>query len=76
MFVKFLIAAIALPALLVRADPNPTIPGGYMLPSPTPWQPRADFDSFLDAQAPVILTRREETVQSNGVPILQENGPT
>jgi hypothetical protein len=30
MFAKLLIAAIALPALLVRADPNPIVPGEYM----------------------------------------------
>ena len=30
MFVRLLVAAIALPALLVRADPNPIVPGEYM----------------------------------------------
>jgi len=30
MFAKLLLAALALPALLARADPEPSVPGEYM----------------------------------------------
>ena len=34
MFAKLLLAAIALQALLVRADPEPSVPGEYMRLAP------------------------------------------
>ena len=42
MFAKFLFVAIALQALLVVADPEPSVPGEYMRASPN-WDHGRDF---------------------------------
>ena len=62
MFAKLLFAAVALLALLVRADPNPIVPGEYMRSVSLTNQVRNLTYLFgSDVQALVILTRREET---------------